>query len=151
MTSHECQVSLKKVHPIDQKSSLCDDIAPIRHLHIGQGIRPSKKGCVCTRLVCNQEILIMEKTTTFRIIKIDRMIDGTGKAIMPKAEILIKDGIAILHIPYEKTSKYEYVDAEIMQMNCVPKNIIKHIIISNNCASFIKKNNSIFKKNWFEI
>ena len=48
-------------------------------------------------------------------------------------EILIKDGIAILHIPYEKTSKYEYVDAEIMQMNCVPKNIIKHIIISNNC------------------
>ena len=34
----------------------------------------------------------MEKTTTFRIIKIDRMIDGTGKAIMPKAEILIKDG-----------------------------------------------------------
>ena len=32
----------------------------------------------------------MDKTTAFRIIKVDRMIDGTGKAIMPKAEILMK-------------------------------------------------------------
>jgi SAM-dependent methyltransferase len=55
------------------------------------------------------------------------------KIVKKFCEILIKDGIAILHIPYEKTSNYKYVDAEIMQMNCVPMDIIKNIIVSQNC------------------
>lgn len=42
--------------------------------------------------ITNQEVIIMEKDNGFRLIKIDRMIDGTGKAIMPKTEILIKGG-----------------------------------------------------------
>jgi len=56
------------------------------------------------------------------------------KIVKRCCEILVKGGIAILHIPYEKEG-YVYIDAEIMQMNCVPKNEILKIINENNCSN----------------
>ena len=54
------------------------------------------------------------------------------KIVKRVCNILEKDGYAFLHIPYEKEG-YEYVDKDIMQMNCIPKNEILKIINENNC------------------
>lgn len=57
------------------------------------------------------------------------------KIVHRVCDILAKDGYAFLHIPYgKKSNNYKYVDAEIMQMNLVPKNEIAKIINENNCS-----------------
>jgi len=64
------------------------------------------------------------------------------KIVKRVCDILDKDGYAFLHIPFAKNnSEYEYVDKEIMQMNCVPKNEIINIIIKNNCSFNIVNSN----------
>lgn len=54
------------------------------------------------------------------------------KIVKKICELLMKDGIAFVHIPYY-IPNYKYVDALVMQMNMVPTYEVINIIDNNSC------------------